>query len=183
MRKTHFSDKALWRVLGKEERNLWKLGKELDVTFEIKRSGESAGIIIKGGSPIHEYIVSEILEAIASGFDLETALLLRDEEFIFKKINLKTYAHGSRLEVVKGRIVGKEGRVKQVIQDLSECFICLADNNASIIGKAENAELASRALEAIIRGSKHANIFKLLEKSRARLKKLEQENIEELIKK
>jgi ribosomal RNA assembly protein len=173
MRRIHFFDKELWRILTNERRNIKRLEKEFDVKIDIKKGEHEADFIIKAKSAVQEHIILEILEALASGFSFDIAILIKEEDFVFKKINLKNYVHGSRLEVIKGRIIGKEGKAKKVIQNLSECFLCLCDNNVSIIGKAENVELASRAIESLIKGSKHANVFKLLEKSRVSLKEQE----------
>lgn len=171
MRKCHFSGKELWRVLGKDEKNICGLRKRLDLKIDVMRQNDdSADMILTGNNAMQEYILNEILEALASGFDLKTALLLEDEEFVFKKINLRTYAKGSRLGVVRGRIVGAQGKSKKVIQDLTNCFISLSDNYVAIIGRAESIELASKAIESLIRGTKHANVFKFLEKSRGTLK-------------
>lgn len=172
MRKSHFCGKELWRVLGKDEKNIYGLREKLGVKIDVKRQKDSddADILITGKNGMQEYFISEILEALASGFDLKIAILLENEEFVFKKINLRTYAKGSRLPVVRGRIVGSQGRSKKVIQSLTDCFISLSDNYVAIIGKPESIELASKAIESLIRGTKHANVFKFLERSQGTLK-------------
>jgi ribosomal RNA assembly protein len=171
MRKSHFSGKELWRVLGKNERNIKSLRQKLDAKIDVKRQrdNDNADILIMGKNAMQEYVLSEILEALASGFDLKVAILLEDEEFVFKKVNLRTYARGSRLSFVRARIVGSEGKSKRVIQSLTDCFISLSDNYVAIIGKPESIELASKAIESLIRGTKHANVFKFLEKSQGTL--------------
>ncbi len=173
MRRIHYCDKELGRILAHEGRNIKHLEKEFDAKILVKKGKYEADFIINGKNSVQEYIILEIFEALAVGFDLETAMLLKDEDFVFKKVELKKYVHGGRLEVIKGRIVGAQGKSKRVIQNLSECYICLCDNSVSIIGHAENVELASRAIESLIRGSKHANVFKALEKGRAALREEE----------
>ena len=173
MRKVHFCDKELGRVLSHEGKNIKALEKELGIKISVKKGKCEADFLIQGKNSVREYIVSEILEALAVGFDLDIAMLLKDEDYVFKKVELKKYVHGGRLEVVKGRIVGAQGKSKRVIQSLSECFLCLCDNHVSIIGQAENVELASRAIESLIRGSKHANVFKALEEGRKTLREEE----------
>ncbi len=173
MRRIHYCDKELGRILTHEGRNIRHLEKEFKTKIIINKGKTEADFLINGKNSVQEYLILEILEALAVGFDLETAMLLKDEEFVFKKVELKKYVHGGRLEVVKGRIVGSQGKSKRVIQSLSECDLCLCDNNISIIGRAENVELASRALESLIRGSKHANVFKALEEGRKSIREEE----------
>jgi len=175
MKKVHFCDKELFRILSKD--NLQRLEKEFSVKIYVKKGKTSADFLIKGKNAVHEHIAYEILEAIASGFDFDTAILLKDENFIFKKVPLKSYASSSRLEVVKGRIIGSKGKSKRVIEKLTECDLCLCDNHVSLIGKAEHVEVACKAIQSLIRGAKHANVFKFLEKERAHLKELDQEDI------
>jgi ribosomal RNA assembly protein len=175
MIKLQFHDKELWRILSKE--NLKELEKEVPVKIEMKKGANEATFLIKGKNAVHEYIAGRILEAISAGFDFDTAVLLKEEDVVFKEVKLKNYAHGSRLSVVKGRIVGSQGKSKRVIQQLSECYICLCDNKVGIIGRADNVEIASKAIESLIRGSKHANVFKSLEESRKHLRELNEEDI------
>jgi ribosomal RNA assembly protein len=170
MRRIHYCDKELGRILAHEGRNIRHLEKEFKTKITIHKGKTEADFIINGNSSVQEYLILEILEALAVGFDLEIAMLLKNEEVVFKKVELKKYVHGGRLEVIKGRIVGSQGKSKRVIQSLTECDLCLCDNNVAIIGHAENVELASRAIESLIRGSKHANVFKLLEKGRVAIR-------------
>lgn len=180
MKKVHYCDKELFRILSKD--NLERLEKEFSVKLEIQKGKTAGDFIIKGRNAVHEHIASEILEAIALGFDFDTAILLRDENYMLKKVPLKSYASGSRLEVVKGRIVGTQGKSKRVIEKLTECDMCLCDNNISLIGRAESVEIASKAIESLIRGAKHANVFQYLEKERKHLKELDEEKIKASLK-
>ena len=180
MKKVHFCDKELFRILSRD--SLVRLEKEFSVKIDLKKGKTSGDFLIKGRNAVHEYIASEILEAIASGFDFDTAILLKNENFIFKKVLLKSYASGSRLEVVKGRIIGTQGKSKRVIQKLTECDLCLCDNIVGLIGKAEHVEIASKAIQSLMRGAKHANVFKFLEKERAHLKELDEEDIKQSLK-
>jgi rRNA processing protein Krr1/Pno1 len=64
-----------------------------------------------------------------------------------------------------------------VIEKLTECDLCLCENSVGLIGRAEHVEVASKAIQSLIRGAKHANVFKFLEESRKHLKELDEENI------
>jgi len=181
MIKVQFHDKELWRILAKD--NIKELEKEIPVKIAMKKGTKEASFLIKGKNALYEYIASRVLEAIAVGFDFDTAALLKEEDVVFKEVKLKNYVHGSRLSVIKGRIVGAQGKSKRVIQQLSECAISLCDNKIGIIGRAENVEIASKAIESLLRGAKHANVFKALEESRAHLRELNEEDILSSLKK
>jgi len=181
MRKIIFSDKKLWRVLGKKQQNKKRIENVMNVVLEIK--GEEITIKSKKKDSVAEYLTSEILGALSTGFDFDSAIKLRDENYVFKEINLKNRVKASRLETVKARIIGTKGKTKKVIEGLTGCSIVLADSTVSIIGTLDNVEVADKAIESLIRGSPHSVVYNYLEKSKAKLKELEIENIEDFIEK
>jgi len=175
MRLTHYGGKKLARVLGKHKENIQEIERALKVNITIRKDGN---ITIKSKEKdkeeaLDEYLVSKILEALALGFEVDSALFLKDEEYVLKVIDLKVYATGSRLQTVIGRIIGKQGKSKKVLQSLSHCQIAISEHNVGLIGRAENVEVASEAIEKLIRGAPHSNVFKFLERSQTYLKKQE----------
>lgn len=158
--------KEFFRVLGKNQSNIKFLEKELNVNIKASKGGE---IIIESQDPYNEYICLEIIIAISIGFNIETALLLRNEENIMKTIHLKNVVKKSRIGAIKGRIIGTEGKSKRVVEDLTETAIVVSDNIVGIIGASQNVEFASAAIDMIIHGAPHAIVYKYLEKSRAKI--------------
>ncbi|MEM1535642.1 MAG: KH domain-containing protein [Candidatus Pacearchaeota archaeon] len=179
MRKVYYEGKSLGRILGKRKKNIAKIEKALKCKIVLEKNKD---ITIKApsGKAVEEYLTEEILEALALGFNVETALLLQDTDYVLKVIDLKNYAHGSRLNTVISRIIGKKGKAKRVIQELSHCHIIISGHKVGIIGKIESVELASQAIEKLIRGAPHSNVFKFLERSQEYLK--EQERLTEELK-
>jgi len=174
---THYAGKELARILGKNKKNI----KRIEEAFNVKLSFKENNIEIsspKKDTP-EEYIASKALEALSLGFNIETVVALEDITFCLKVIDLKGYAHGSRLSVVVGRIIGKEGKSKRVLETLSGCEIVISEHYVGIMGKAESVEIASEAIEKLIRGSEHANVFKFLEKSQKYLRE-QDELVQEL---
>jgi len=143
-----------------------KLKNALNV--EITISGRKAVI---GGDPLDEYEAMIVLEAIELGFSVKKALTLKDEVNIFRKIFVKNLTKRKDLWSVRARIVGKEGRTKRAIEDISGCSVVLSENTVGIIGPAEKIEEATTALSNLIRGSKHANVYRYLERTNASRKK------------
>lgn len=179
MRKIYYKGKSLARILGKNKRNIQKIEKNLKCKIILEKDKD---ITIKApsGKAVQEYLAEEILEALALGFNIDTALLLQDTDYVLKVIDLKNYARGSRLNTVIARIIGKQGKAKKIIQQLSHCHLVISGHKIGIIGKAESVEVASQAIEKLIRGAPHGHIFKFLEKSQHYLK--EQEKLAEELK-
>ncbi len=161
-------------------KNKARLEKALAVSLKI--SGNEVIIESKKDS-IAEYLTTEVIDALSLGFDIDFALQLKDEDFILKKIDIKTRAKGSRVHVVIGRIIGKQGKTKHVLEKLTECNIVISDHIVGIIGRADNVDVVSHAIQSLIRGAPQSKVYSYLERSKSRLRELASEDIEKFIEK
>jgi len=150
-----------------------KLEKELNIEIDIKEDHAE----IKAGA-FSEYIAKDIIDALSFGFDINTALLIQNPDYMFTVINLKELVRNSRLKDVRGRIIGEKGKAKRVISELAECDMTISDNTVALIGKTENIAVASKAIQSLIRGSPHASVYAFLEKCKRRLREAEHINFE-----
>ncbi len=179
MRRLFFEARELGRVI-KNMHNIKKLEKKLKADIKISKQGE---ISISTKDPFQEYMIEKIIDALATGFSFHIAMQLEDTDYEFLKLNIKTYAKAQNQERAKARLIGPQGRTKATIEELSNCNIALSNHTVAIIGRSDNVETATKAIEALLRGSRPANIFSYLEKNRARLKALEEEEVERFIEK
>ena len=166
MKILQLNGKELFRVLGKNKANIKAIEKELDVKIDASDSGE---ITINSEDSYKEYLCLEIIRAVSLGFNIETALSLKNEDFMFKTIPLKNIVKKSRIGPIKGRIIGTEGKSKRVVEDLTETAIAVGDNVVGIIGSSQNVEIANAAIDMLIHGAPHAIVYKHLEKSRSKI--------------
>ncbi len=136
------------------------LEKRLNVAVTIK-----GNLVYTEGSPLDEYAALRILEAMQAGFSAKKALLLLDEGIIFRKINIKKFTRRKDMEEVRSRIIGKDGKTKRTIEEISGCCINIEDSNSlGIIGPADSIEEVTTALTNLIKGSKQANVYRFLER-------------------
>ena len=77
----------------------------------------------------------------------------------------------SDIQRVKGRIIGKEGKTRKIIEELSEAVISVYGHTVSIIGGVEQAEIAREAVNMLIKGSQHVTVYRYLNRKRQELKK------------
>lgn len=157
-------EKIYSKALGKIRQNKKKLEKELN----IKISFENECVCAEGES-IDEYKAVQVIEAINLGFRLGEALILKDDDFILEKINIKDISKGN-LARVRARVIGSRGKTKELIENLSDCCISIKDNRIGIIGRAEDIKKTIHALESLVQGAKQGNVYAFLEKQRAREK-------------
>jgi len=115
------------------------------------------------GSGLNEYEASMILDAINLGFSAKKALLLLDPEIQFRSLNIKEFTNRKILKDVRARVIGREGKTKRTIEDLTDSTIIVKDNTIGIIGYANTMENTLTALRNLIRGSKEANVYRFLE--------------------
>jgi len=142
-----------------ENKNL--LEKKLSVKINIE--GRRLSI---HGNEVDEFVASGVFDAIEMGFDIETALLISEQDYILEKIEIKNLTKRHNLAEVRARIIGTDGRTKALIEELSDCHIVLHDNKVGIIGESETIRTCMHAIKSIIHGSKQANVYAYLEKQR-----------------
>ena len=71
---------------------------------------------------------------------------------------------------MKGRVIGKEGKAREHIEEMTETNICVYGKTIGIIGRQENVSIAVKAIENLLKGSPHANVYSWLEKTRRKMK-------------
>lgn len=134
---------------------------------------EEGDVFLKGEDSLSLYTTREIIKAIARGFNPDVAMLLLKQEYALELINLKDYAEEKQLMRLKGRVIGREGKARKNIEVLTETNISVYGKTIGIIGECENSVIARRAVDSLLTGSTHANVYKWLEKNRRELKRKE----------
>ena len=142
-----------------------KLKKRLEKELEVKIEVRGREITIDGPAE-KEYIAEQVLDSIEMGFELNISLLLKNEDFRFEMINVKEYAKSNNLESVRARIIGKNRKSLDTIEQLTNSSIQLKDNQLGIIGPVETIGFAREALILLMKGTKHGNVYAYLEKHR-----------------
>ena len=153
--------KTVFRIL----KNKNKLKKALKVNIDVKKDK-----VDFEGEPENEFIAEEVFEAIDAGFSVNKALLLVEEDYMLEKIYIREISRRKDLRAVRGRVIGKEGKVLKNISQLSGCFIELKNNELFIIGESEDVEECKTALTSLVKGSKQTNVYNYLEKNREKRK-------------
>lgn len=156
------------------------IGKKGDIKQDIEKStktiisidSKEGDVSISGEDALGLFTVREIIKAIARGFNPEIAKLLLKQDFILEIIDLKEYAGKNKSTSLrlKGRVIGKEGKSRRVIEDLTECYISVYGKTIAIIGKVDFVNNARMAVESLLRGAPHGNVYKALERKRKELR-------------
>jgi len=143
-----------------------KAKKRLEEKLKVKISNRGKEVTIQG-KPENEYTAEKVIDAINLGFSIPTALLIKTEhDYTFEIINIKDHTRRKDMELVRGRIIGKDGSTLKTMSDLSQCYFEINENKVGIIGDVEFIKRAQEALIMLIKGAKQGNIYGFLERNR-----------------
>ncbi|MEM0333313.1 MAG: KH domain-containing protein [Candidatus Aenigmatarchaeota archaeon] len=123
---------------------------------EVKIEGEDHFSVLR---------TKEVFRALGRGFDLNDALLLLDQDYYLDVIDLKDWGKTRERRVqLKGRVIGKKGSFKKMLEEKTGTKIIVEGKTISILGKWEGVNLARRAIEMLLEGRMHTTVQKFLER-------------------
>ncbi|PJE81589.1 hypothetical protein COU58_01435 [Candidatus Pacearchaeota archaeon CG10_big_fil_rev_8_21_14_0_10_32_42] len=138
--------------------------KKLEKILKVKITNSGKEVTFEG-TPEGEYEAEKVLDALNLGFSFSDAISIKEKEFEFDKINIREFVRrGNNMEKIRGRIIGRNGKVLSALSQLTKCSIELKNNEVGIIGNPEDIKSAIDSLIHIIQGGKHSNVYKGLEK-------------------
>jgi len=136
-----------------------------DVEITLNEDAEDPSLLFRA---------KDVVRAIGRGFSPERAFkLLEDEDKVFEMIDLRDIFGRSQSNIkrVKGRIIGKDGKTRRIIEELTGALVSVYGDTVSIIGNIEQVETAREAVKMLIKGSQHRTVYKFLQRKRHELKK------------
>jgi len=159
--------------------NLNKIKKatpRIEDRIKIKISFGNEFVTIKG-SEVNEFLTEQIINAIDFGFNVEDALLLKRDGFIIEFIKVKEFTRRKNLKDVRARIIGKDGKARKTIENLTGAEIVIKDNTIGVIVDSEHLDSTIQGIELLIQGSKHGNVFSYLEKQNVKRNQLDDDDL------
>ncbi|MEM2464203.1 MAG: KH domain-containing protein [Candidatus Bathyarchaeia archaeon] len=139
-------------------------GETGDVTVTLKEGAEDPSLLFKA---------RDVVLAIGRGFSPERAFRLLDsEDTMLDVIDLREFLGKSESELrrVRGRIIGKDGKARKMIEELSGALVSVYGHTVAIIGDFDQVNIAREAILKLINGSEHSTVYKFLQKKRQEMK-------------
>lgn len=122
-------------------------------------------VVIESEDPILGLKLKDAVIAFGRGFSIDECLLLLGEEYVLDVINVKDYAKSKkRIKELKGRVIGRNGKVKMMIEEMTNTKIRIYGKTVSVIGRYEDVRKASEAIRLILSGRKHGTVYRFLER-------------------
>ena len=122
--------------------------------------------------PLMALKIIDVIKAIGRGFAPDRATRLFDDDEYLEVVDLKEFVGGrnNQLSRIRGRIIGKDGKTRQIIEDLTGVYVTIYGNTVALIGNSLSLPVAKHAVELLLNGSEHATVYHYLESQRPRLR-------------
>jgi len=120
---------------------------------------------IYSDEPFKNYIAKLVINAIGRGFNPEIAYYLLREEIGLEIIYLPDIIGKNKTKLIRqrSRLIGTQGKSKKTIEDLTNTSICIYGKTVAIIGPFDKILTARKAIEKLVQGSNHGNVYRWLE--------------------
>ena len=166
-------------LVGKEGKTKSDIEEISGCTLDIDSTdGDILVLAGENTDPLKVNVTAEVVKAIGRGFSPERALFLYNDGFQLIVISLREFARkgSNRINEIKGRIIGRQGKTRKIVEDITDCFVCVYGDTVSLIGDYISMKYAIQALQMIIEGKKQRTVYTYLE---SKAKELKQERVAE----
>ena len=159
-------------LIGNQGTTKKKVEQETHTTLEI--DSVEGDVTITGQDVVSGYVTKDVVRAIGRGFNPEIALYLLKGDFAFELVDMSEQAKSQKALIrLKGRIIGQEGRSRQLIEKLLNVYVSVQGKTIGVIGTIERVMAARHALDMLIDGAPHATVYRWMEQKRRSLAEAE----------
>ena len=112
---------------------------ERETGAKVAIDSETGEVTVTGEDAVSVMSVCEFVKAIGRGFSPQRAKRLLGEGYYLLVIDIRDYVGRSkkRIPVVRGRIIGRAGRVRELIEEFSGTIVSVMGNTVAVIGTEE----------------------------------------------
>jgi ribosomal RNA assembly protein len=125
--------------------------------------------------PLMVIKIENIIKAIGRGFSPEKSYKLMDDNSDFFIFNLHDYVgkKESHLRRLRSRIIGKEGKTKRVLEELTDAKISVYGHTVSVISDIIRMNILKKSIDMLLTGSKQATVYRFIETQMKELRREE----------
>ena len=122
--------------------------------------------------PVVALQLEDVIRAIGRGFSPEHAIRLFREDSDFFIFNIHDYVGKNPIHItrLKSRIIGKNGKTKRIIESLTGSDISIYGHTISVIGDFESIDIAKKAIDLLLSGSKHSTVYRFVEREMKKIR-------------
>lgn len=115
----------------------------------------------------------DVVTAVGRGFSPDRAMTLIDDDVVLDVIDLRELfgKNESSINRIKGRVIGSEGKMRRLLEEMTEARVSVYGCTISMIGEFESVSAARQAIEMLVKGKQHSSVYKFLRRTRSETKK------------
>lgn len=122
------------------------------------------------GDAFDEMMAEKAVKAVGRGFNPDKALKLVEKDVTLHVIDIKDYTdNSSRQEELKGRVIGRDGETRRHVEKETNIDVSVYGTTVSLIGKAQNIQVALESLKMLLNGSSHSTAYDYLERNQGKI--------------
>jgi ribosomal RNA assembly protein len=158
-------------LIGKNGSTKRAIEEKTKTTLEI--DSKEGTVTVRGDDAEGVVAASEVVRAINRGFSPERAyVLLTNPDAMLDVIDLSAIVESPpQLERVRGRVIGRGGRSREQIENMTATTLSVYGKTVAIIGEADQVKTARTAIEMLINGVSHEAVFAFLDRRKREAKK------------
>ena len=124
------------------------------------------GDVLITGEALDAFVCDSVIRAIGRGFNPNVALKLIKEDHALVVVSIREVSGKSKKDImrVRGRLIGKDGKAREMVERLAGVDVVVYGKTVSLIGEIERVSVAKQAVENLIKGSEHGNVYKFIQR-------------------
>ena len=172
MRSVRIPTERIGVIIGSSGETKRLLAATSGVRIDVDEDGEVLMHDDKAKDPLMALKLIDVIKAIGRGFSPERAMKLFDDDEYFEIIELKEFVSGrsNQLSRIRGRIIGREGKTRSLIEELTGVSVSIYGSTIALIGSSVGLPVAKHAIELLLNGSEHSTVYRYLEGQRPKLR-------------
>lgn len=157
-------------IIGKGGETRRSIEEKAEATISI--DSQEGLVTIEGEDAIGVLRATEVIRALGRGFSPERAFrLFDDDDIILDLLDLSHVADTpQKMNRIRGRIIGRDGKARTQIENMTDTTISIYGKTVGIIGLPEPVLTARKAVEMLVEGAEHGNVFSFLDRRKKEAK-------------
>ena len=163
-------------LIGRNGETKRDIEKKTGLTIDIdSKEGEVVIDDHEAADPLMVIKIENIIKAIGRGFSPAKAFILLKDDSDFFTFNLHDYVGKKETHVrrLKSRVIGKEGKTKHVLEELTDAKISVYGHTVSVISDLVRMNILKKSIDMLLTGSKQATVYKFVELQMKELRRSE----------
>ena len=158
-------DDRIGVLIGEGGETMREIEERAEVRLDV--DSETGSVRIESvGDPIRGLAGPDVVEAIGRGFAPAAAMrLLENDMQLFDVVDIEAATRNKNdLRRQKGRLIGEDGRTRELMEELSGADVVIYGTTLGVIGKPEQVDAVRSAAEMILDGAPHGAVYSFLER-------------------